>query len=107
MTAGPVGDGAAVQAAVLAGKSVRVIAVDLYGAARVAADWDRDGWMLAKVRRLVRRARAASGAGRTTPAPERDDQTAGCPARRMAAHPAVRAGALAPGAGGQVRSDPR
>ena len=44
MTTGPVGGDAAVQAAVLAGlragKSVREIAVDLYGADRVAAEWD-------------------------------------------------------------------
>ena len=64
MTAGPAGYDAGVQAAVSAGlragKSVREIAVDLYGADRVAAKWGYDGWMRAKARRLVRRARAAS-----------------------------------------------
>ena len=67
MTAGHAGDDAAVRAAVLAGKSVRAIAVDLYGAIRVAAERDYDGWMRAKVRRLVHRARAAS-VGRPHPA---------------------------------------
>ena len=40
-----------------AGKSLREIAVDLYGAERVAAGWHRDGWMRATVQRL------AGGAG--------------------------------------------
>ena len=66
MTAGPAGYDTGVQAAVSAGlragKSVREIAVELYGADRVAAEWDCDGWMRAKMRRLARRARAASGA---------------------------------------------
>ena len=64
MTARRVGAGASERAVVLAGvrsgKSTREIAVDLYGADRVAADWHRDGWMRAQVRRLVQRARAAS-----------------------------------------------
>ena len=67
MTAGHVGDDAAMRAVVLAGlrsgKSVREIAVDLYGADRVAAGWHGDGRMRAKVRRLVQRARAASEKG--------------------------------------------
>ena len=66
MTAGHVGDDAAVRAVALAGirsgKSMREIAVDLYGADRVAADWHDDSEMRAKVRRLVYRTRAASGA---------------------------------------------
>ena len=61
------GDDAAMRAVVLAGirsgKPMREIAVDLYGAERVAADWHSDSRMRAKVRRLVYRARAASGAG--------------------------------------------
>ena len=64
MTAGSGGDDATVQAAVSAGlragKPMRAIAVELYGADRVAAEWDCDGGMRAKVRRLARRARAAS-----------------------------------------------
>lgn len=67
MTAAQVGTDAAMRAIVLAGlrsgKSMREIAIDLYGADRVAADWHADGWMPARVRRLVQRARAAAGAG--------------------------------------------
>ena len=46
-----------------AGKSLREIAIDLYGVEEVAAGWHRDGWMRAMVRRLVGRARAGSGGG--------------------------------------------
>ncbi len=64
MTVGHVGDDTAMQAVVLAGircgKSMREIAVDLYGADPVAAGWHVDSRMRAKVRRLVQRARAAS-----------------------------------------------
>ena len=61
MTTGPVEADAAVLAGLRAGKSVREIAVELYGADLVAAEWsDYGGWMRAKVRRLARRARAAS-----------------------------------------------
>ena len=72
MTAGHAGDDAAMCAVALSGirsgKSMREIAVDLYGADKVAAGWHRDGWMRAKVRRLVSRARAASDdAGPGTP----------------------------------------
>ena len=67
MTAGHIGADAAMRAVVLAGirsgKPVREIAVDLYGAERVAADWHVDSRMRAKVRRLVYRARAASDEG--------------------------------------------
>ena len=42
------------------GKSLREIAIDLYGAERGAAGWDCDGWMRTKVRRLVGRAGAES-----------------------------------------------
>ena len=66
MTARTAGAGASELAVALAGvrsgKSTREIAVDLYGPDRVAADWHRDDWMRAQVRRLVQRARAASGA---------------------------------------------
>ena len=67
MTAGDAGDGAAMRADALAGlrsgKSMREIAVDLYGADRVAADWHGASGMRAKVRRLVNRARAAPDEG--------------------------------------------
>ena len=54
----PTPSAAAVAAAGLrAGKGLRQIAVDLYGAARVDAEWTPDGWMRVRVRRLVRRAR--------------------------------------------------
>ena len=67
MTAGHDRDDAAMRAVALAGirsgKSMREIAVDLYGADPVAADWHVDSRMRAKVRRLVYRARAESGEG--------------------------------------------
>ena len=67
MTAGHVGDDAAMRAVALAGirsgKSMREIAVDLYGAGQVAAGWHSDSRMRAKVRRLAMRARAASDEG--------------------------------------------
>ena len=73
MTAGHVGDDAAMRAAALAGlrpgKSMRESAIDLYGADRVAAGWRADSGMRAKVRRLVNRARAA---------PEEGPDNAGC-----------------------------
>ena len=67
MTARDIGTDAATMAVALAGlrsgKSHREIATDLYGAEQVAAGWHRDGWMRAKVRRLLHRAQAASGDG--------------------------------------------
>ena len=67
MTTGPAGADASERAVALAGvrsgKPMREIAVDLYGADAVAADWHPDGWMRAQVRRLVHRARTAAGAG--------------------------------------------
>ena len=55
--AGPDGAPEAVAAAALrAGRSLREIAVDLFGAERVAAEWHPDGSMRADVRRLVQRA---------------------------------------------------
>ena len=67
MTAGDVGEDEATRAIVLAGlrsgKSLRKIAVDLYGADQVAVDWHDDGWMRAIVKRLVDRARAAPDEG--------------------------------------------
>ena len=63
MTTGPVEADAAVLAGLRAGKSMREIAVELYGADLVAAEWDYDGWMQARMRRLARRARAVSDKG--------------------------------------------
>ena len=40
----------------LAGKSLREMAIDLYGERRVAEDWSRDGSMKARVRWRVKRA---------------------------------------------------
>lgn len=40
----------------LAGRSLREIAVDLYGAARVAEEWGSDGSMRARVRWRVKQA---------------------------------------------------
>ena len=63
MTAGHDGAEAAMRAVALAGirsgKSMREIAVDLYGADVVAAGWHGDSGLRAKVRRLVHRARTA------------------------------------------------
>ena len=42
----------------VAGKSTREIAVDLYGAERVAAEWNPEGALRAHTRRLVRKALA-------------------------------------------------
>lgn len=76
MTAGFSEDDAAMLAVVLAGlrsaKSMREIAVDLYGAREVALEWHRDRWMRPMVQCLVNRARAApdegpDGAGPGTP----------------------------------------
>ena len=59
------GDDAEMRAVALAGwrggKSQRQIAIDLFGTARVDAEWSPDCRMRAKVRRLVWRARTASG----------------------------------------------
>ena len=44
------------QADLRAGRSLREIAIDLFGAERVAAEWHPDGSMRADVRRLVQRA---------------------------------------------------
>ena len=40
----------------LAGRSLRLIAVDLYGEARVAEEWHSDGSMRARVRWRVKQA---------------------------------------------------
>ena len=40
----------------LAGRSLRLIAVDLYGAARVADEWSSDGCMRGRVRWRVKQA---------------------------------------------------
>ena len=46
-----------------AGKGLREIAVEQFGAARIDAEWTPNGPMRAKVRLLVQRARASSGGG--------------------------------------------
>ena len=55
------------EAAVLAGsrggKSLREIAIDIYGREQVDADWHADSWMRAKLRRLLCRAEARAGVG--------------------------------------------
>ena len=48
------------------GGSAREIAVALYGAGRVDAEWHADGPMRARVRRLLRRAGAAAKHGPQT-----------------------------------------
>ena len=67
MTAGDAGEDAAMRAVVLAGprsgKSLRGIAIDLYGADQVERDWHGDSWMRANVQRLVDRAPAAPDEG--------------------------------------------
>ena len=47
----------------IAGRSMREIAVDLYGAERVAAEWAPDGVLRAQTRRLLRKARAHAERG--------------------------------------------
>ncbi len=62
---------AVVQAGRKARKSLREIAVDLFGvdpgsasgAGRVAAEWHPDGWLRARVRRMLQRARTAAKRG--------------------------------------------
>ena len=54
---------AAVLAAHRSGKSLREIAIDLYGREQVEACWHADSWMRTKVRRLVGRAGAESDGG--------------------------------------------
>ena len=49
------------------GRSMRVIAIALYGADRAAACWHSDSRMRAKVRRLVNCSRAEACAGQGTP----------------------------------------
>ena len=67
MTASDDGADAGMRAVALAGwlarKSQRQIAVDLFGAARVDAEWSPDSRIRAKVRRLVIQARVEADAG--------------------------------------------
>ena len=82
MAAGHAGDDTGMRAVAMAGirsgKSMREIAVDLYGVDRVAAGWHSDSGMRTKVRRLVNRARAASDHG----SPAGRGATPRSPARR-------------------------
>ena len=41
-----------------AGRRPREIAVLLWGAERVAAEWDRDSWMRSRIRRRIGKARS-------------------------------------------------
>ncbi len=49
-----------------AGKGLRAVAIDLFGAGRVSAEWTPDGPMRAKVRRVCDADRAMTGARRRT-----------------------------------------
>ena len=53
----PAAPWAAAAAGLRAGKCLRAVAVDLFGAERVDAEWTPEGPMRATVRRLARRAR--------------------------------------------------
>ena len=53
----------AVLAGKRAGRTLREIAVELYGRERVEADWHADSAMRAKLRRRLYRAEARAGAG--------------------------------------------
>ena len=46
-----------------AGKTQRLIAEDIWGAQRVAAEWHPDGWMRSQVKRWVVKARALADGG--------------------------------------------
>ena len=46
-----------------AGKTQREIAEDIYGAAKVAAEWHPDGWMRSQIRRWTDKARALVDGG--------------------------------------------
>lgn len=52
-----------VAAGLRAGKPCRAIAADLFGARRVAAEWQADGPIRARVRRLADRVRRAAAGG--------------------------------------------
>ena len=47
----------------VAGTSLREIAVDPFGAERMAAEWHPDGWMRAQVRRWFPKVRALADGG--------------------------------------------
>ena len=47
----------------LAGRSLRLIAIDLFGEERVAKEWSPNGWMRARVRWRVRTALALMQGG--------------------------------------------
>ena len=44
-------------------RTQRRIAEEVWGAERVAAEWDPDGWMRSQVRRWVRKANALAAGG--------------------------------------------
>lgn len=60
-TAGAASEEAVAAAGCRAGRSLREIAIDLYGSEQVDAEWRAEGWMRVRVRRLVRRGLAEAG----------------------------------------------
>ncbi|MDE0335486.1 MAG: DUF2285 domain-containing protein [Defluviicoccus sp.] len=52
-----------------AGKSLREIAIDLYGREKVDADWYADSWIRVRIRRLVQHARDEAPDAGTGPRP--------------------------------------
>ena len=61
--AGPPSPESGVAAGRRARESVREIAVDLYGGARVEAEWTADGWMRSRQRLALRRMKDAGPPG--------------------------------------------
>ena len=57
-----------------AGKSMREIAEDVFGAERVAAEWSADGGVRLQTRRLVQKARAHANADRRVVLPILDPE---------------------------------
>lgn len=68
----------------LAGRSLRLIAIDLLGEARVEEEWSPNGWMRARVRRRVKTALALMEAGRRLPRSFRHDAPQRSSNRRVA-----------------------
>ena len=60
----PVTPSAVATAGLRAGKGLRAVAIDLFGAERVGAEWTPDGPMRARVRRARDADRAMTGATR-------------------------------------------
>ena len=45
------------------GRTPRAVAIDVWGAERVAAEWRDGGWMRSQMRRWTRKAEALAGGG--------------------------------------------